>query len=94
MNFGYSDEQEAFRRSLRRFLEEQASSDDVRAQAETAAGYDPGLWRRMTGDLGLARGGLGRRAHHGRDVALGCRQIGQEQVVIPQIALANGGLPF
>ncbi len=66
MNFAFSDEQEAFRDSLKRFFAAHASSTEVRRLMETPQGYDPAVWKQMAGELGLqglripeSLGGLG-----------------------------------
>jgi len=53
MEFSFSDEQEAFRAVLRRFLEDKSPATEVRRLMETAQGYDPEVWRQMSEDLGL-----------------------------------------
>ncbi len=52
MNFAFSEEQEELRKSARRFLEENSSSEKVRACMETDTGYDPDTWRRIGQELG------------------------------------------
>lgn len=52
MDFTYSQDQEDFRSSLRRFLAEKAPLAEARRAAETPLGYDEALWRSMT-ELGL-----------------------------------------
>ena len=47
MNFAFSDEQEAFRDALKRFLAAHASSTEVRRLMETPEGYDPVVWRQI-----------------------------------------------
>ena len=53
MDFAFSDEQEEFRSTLRRFFEEKAPSAEVRRLMETSEGYDPGVWKQMAEELGL-----------------------------------------
>ncbi len=53
MNFAFSEEQEAFRETLRRFLEEKSPSAEVFRLMETAEGYDPAAWKQMAEELGL-----------------------------------------
>jgi len=53
MDFAFSDEQEEFRSTLRRFFEEKAPSTEVRRLMETSEGYDPGVWKQMAEELGL-----------------------------------------
>jgi alkylation response protein AidB-like acyl-CoA dehydrogenase len=53
MDFAFSDEQEEFRDTLRRFFEEKSPSAEVRRLMETAEGYDPGVWKQMAEEVGL-----------------------------------------
>ena len=53
MDFGFSDEQEAFRETLRRFLEEKSPSAEVFRLMESESGYDPAVWKQMGEELGL-----------------------------------------
>jgi alkylation response protein AidB-like acyl-CoA dehydrogenase len=51
MNFAFSEEQEEFRRQVRRWLDQNAPSAVVRELMETEAGWRPELWQ-QTADLG------------------------------------------
>ncbi|MGH8923819.1 MAG: acyl-CoA dehydrogenase family protein [Acidimicrobiia bacterium] len=51
MNFAFSDEQEEFRRQVRKWLEQNAPSAVVRELMETESGFDRELWQE-TADLG------------------------------------------
>ena len=53
MDFAFSAEQEEFRDTLRRFLEENSPSSEVRRLMETREGFDRGVWKQMAGELGL-----------------------------------------
>ncbi len=53
MDFAFSEEQDEFRETLRRFFEEKSASSEVRRLMETREGYDAGLWKQMAGELGL-----------------------------------------
>ena len=53
MDFAFSEEQDAFRETLARFLEEKSPSTEVRRLMETPEGNDPGLWKQMAEELGL-----------------------------------------
>jgi alkylation response protein AidB-like acyl-CoA dehydrogenase len=53
VDFAFSDEQEAFRETLRRFFEEKCPTSEVFRLMETDAGYDPGVWKQMGEELGL-----------------------------------------
>jgi alkylation response protein AidB-like acyl-CoA dehydrogenase len=66
LHFGFSDEQEELRVSMRRFLEDKSPETEVRRLMETAEGYDPAVWGQMAEQLSLlglivpeAYGGLG-----------------------------------
>lgn len=61
MDFSYSEEQKAFRNSLRRFLAKHSPSTAVRAAMSSERGYEPALWRRMCGELGLPGVGIPER---------------------------------
>ena len=51
MNFAFSDEQEEFRRQVRKWLEQNAPSSVVRQLMETESGFDRDLWKE-TANLG------------------------------------------
>jgi alkylation response protein AidB-like acyl-CoA dehydrogenase len=53
VNFAFSQEQEEFRQSLRRFLADKSPAAEVRRLMETDAGYDPQVWKQLAGQLGL-----------------------------------------
>ncbi|MBW2316011.1 MAG: acyl-CoA/acyl-ACP dehydrogenase [Deltaproteobacteria bacterium] len=53
MNFAFSDEQEAFRAEIRRFLAERSPMADVRRAMEGPDGFDASLWQSMAQELGL-----------------------------------------
>jgi alkylation response protein AidB-like acyl-CoA dehydrogenase len=53
VNFGFSEEQEELRKAVRRFLDDKASSAEVRRLMETTEGYDPAVWSQMANQLGL-----------------------------------------
>ena len=53
MRFSFSDEQEEFRRVVRRFLEDTSPPSEVRRLMETDDGLDPGVWSRLSSELGL-----------------------------------------
>ena len=53
MDFAFSDEQERFRETLRRFFAEPAPMSEVRRTMETPEGFDDALWQRMARELGL-----------------------------------------
>lgn len=53
MNFAFTEEQDMLREAVRGFLEQYSPISAVRAQMETADGYDVALWDRMATELGL-----------------------------------------
>ena len=53
MNFAFSDEQEEFRGSLRRFLEQKAPASELRRTITAPEGFDRSLWKQMASELGL-----------------------------------------
>ena len=53
MDFAFSEEQEAFRETLRRFLEEKCPVTEVFRLMETEEGRDPAVWKQMGEELGL-----------------------------------------
>jgi alkylation response protein AidB-like acyl-CoA dehydrogenase len=66
MRFHFTEEQEAFRAGLRRFLEQRSPTTEVRRLMETEAGWEREGWRAINQAMGLtavhipeARGGQG-----------------------------------
>jgi alkylation response protein AidB-like acyl-CoA dehydrogenase len=57
MNFAWSEEQDAFRASVRRFLAERWPVAEVRRLSATERGYDPVVWRQLAGDTAPASAG-------------------------------------
>ncbi len=58
MEFGFSEEQEELRRSVRRFLDDKSPVAEVRRLMETTEGYDPAVWTQMANQLGLQSLGI------------------------------------
>jgi alkylation response protein AidB-like acyl-CoA dehydrogenase len=54
VNFSFSEEQEALRQAVSRFLAENWPMSEVRRLMETADGYDPAIWPQLSKGLGLA----------------------------------------
>jgi alkylation response protein AidB-like acyl-CoA dehydrogenase len=52
MQFTHSEEQQLIRESARTFLAANASAAQVRAAMTAPGGYDPALWRQISGELG------------------------------------------
>ena len=53
IQFAFTDEQEQFRVTIRRFLAERAPASEVRRLMATADGYDPLVWRQLSEELAL-----------------------------------------
>jgi alkylation response protein AidB-like acyl-CoA dehydrogenase len=53
VEFGFSEEQEELRKSVRRFLEDKSPVSEVRRLMETPEGYDAAVWAQMADQLGL-----------------------------------------
>src|SRR5215472_11645557 len=51
--FAFTDEQEQFRTTVRRFLDDKSPTTEVRRLMATEEGYDPAVWRMLSNDLGL-----------------------------------------
>jgi alkylation response protein AidB-like acyl-CoA dehydrogenase len=53
VQFAFTDDQEQFRSAIRRFLTDKSPTTEVRRLMATAEGYDPQVWRQMSGELAL-----------------------------------------
>jgi alkylation response protein AidB-like acyl-CoA dehydrogenase len=53
IQFAFTDEQEEFRSTLRRFLADKSPTTEVRRLMGTPEGYDPDVWRQMSDELAL-----------------------------------------
>jgi alkylation response protein AidB-like acyl-CoA dehydrogenase len=53
MAFSFSDEQEAFRGIVKRFMDERAASTEVRRLMASDLGYDANVWRQLSQELGV-----------------------------------------
>jgi alkylation response protein AidB-like acyl-CoA dehydrogenase len=53
IQFTFTDEQEQFRSTVRRFLTDRSPTTEVRRLMATAEGYDPAVWRQLSEDLAL-----------------------------------------
>ncbi|WP_282693042.1 acyl-CoA dehydrogenase family protein [Streptomyces sp. CC208A] len=86
-----TEEQREIRRTLRKLLARHAGPPAARtATATTPEGYDPALWARMSGELGLAGlalpeeyGGTGRGLP---ELALACEETGRALASSPLLA--------
>ena len=54
MDFAFSEEQEEFRATLRRFCEAKAPPAERLRLSETPEGFDREVWKQLAGELGLA----------------------------------------
>jgi len=48
LRFSFSDEQEEFRRVVRRFLEDRSPPGEVRRLMETPEGFDRDVWAQLS----------------------------------------------
>lgn len=53
MNFSFTEEQDALRSSVRRFLDDKSPETEVRRLMDTVEGYDRTVWSQMADQLGL-----------------------------------------
>jgi alkylation response protein AidB-like acyl-CoA dehydrogenase len=53
IQFAFSDEQEQFRTSIQRFLNDKSPPTEVRRLMATAQGYDPEVWRQLSDEMAL-----------------------------------------
>jgi alkylation response protein AidB-like acyl-CoA dehydrogenase len=52
--FAFSVEQDELRNSVRKFLEDKSPETEVRRLMDSVDGYDPAVWKQLTGQMGLA----------------------------------------
>ncbi|WP_055600349.1 acyl-CoA dehydrogenase family protein [Streptomyces aureus] len=85
-----TEEQQEIRRTLRDLLAERAGPQENRAATDTPQGYDPDLWARMSGTLGVA--GLALPEEYGgvgcgpAELALACEEAGRALAPSPLLA--------
>ncbi|MCX4981541.1 acyl-CoA dehydrogenase family protein [Streptomyces sp. NBC_00572] len=85
-----TEEQQEIRRTLRDLLAERAGPQENRAATATPQGYDPELWARMSGTLGVA--GLALPEEYGgvgcgpAELALACEETGRALAPSPLLA--------
>lgn len=53
IEFAFNDEQEQFRATIRRFLNDKSPTTEVRRLMATAQGFDPEVWRQLSEELAL-----------------------------------------
>ncbi|MFF9340888.1 acyl-CoA dehydrogenase family protein [Streptomyces sp. NPDC014773] len=85
-----TEEQREIRRTLRDLLDRHTGPPAARTTPTGPEGYDPALWARMSGELGLARltlpeeyGGAGRGTP---ELALACEEAGRALAASPLLA--------
>jgi alkylation response protein AidB-like acyl-CoA dehydrogenase len=94
LDFGFTEEHELLRTEARRFLEERCPFSEVRRIAESAEGFDAGLWKDLAslGWVGLtlpeAHGGAGLGALH---LALVLEEMGRRLLPSPYLAAILAG---
>ncbi len=54
MQATYTEDQETFRETVVRFLQDKSQPSDVRRLIETESGYDPSVWTQLCSEVGLA----------------------------------------
>jgi alkylation response protein AidB-like acyl-CoA dehydrogenase len=85
-------DQEELRGIVARFLTEVSGEEDVRRHAALPAGFDPGVWRRLTGELGVA--GIAVPERHGGagstfgDLAVVLQEAGRRLLCAPLLPSA------
>ncbi|HEY8981758.1 MAG TPA: acyl-CoA dehydrogenase family protein, partial [Streptomyces sp.] len=90
MDASLTAEQHEIRRTLRELLGKRCGSAELRAAAETPAGYDPALWSALSAQLGLpglalpeAYGGVGGGT---LELALAGEELGRALAPSPLLA--------
>ncbi len=88
MNFAFSEEQDAFRQELRRFVSERWSSGETRRLLDSATGFEPQVWKQMASELGLQ--GLLIAPEHGGQ-GFGMLELG---IALEELGRQLAGGPF
>jgi alkylation response protein AidB-like acyl-CoA dehydrogenase len=88
MKFGFSDEQNDMRATIRDFLAAKSPESAVRRLMATDHGYDPLVWKQMAGELGLQ--GLAIPEEYG-GAGFTAVELG---IVFEEMGRANFGGPF
>ncbi|WP_030673249.1 acyl-CoA dehydrogenase family protein [Streptomyces cellulosae] len=98
MDTDFTAEQDEIRRTLRELLLRRCGPAQVRAAADTPAGYDPALWTALAEQLGLpglalpeVYGGAGGSV---TDLALACEETGRFLAPSPLLATAGLAAPL
>ncbi|MFI9646713.1 acyl-CoA dehydrogenase family protein [Streptomyces sp. NPDC052040] len=98
MDTRFTVEQDAIRRTVRKVLAGRCGPAEVRAAADTPAGYDPALWAALAGKLGLPGlalpedcGGSGCTT---TELALACEETGRFLAPSPLLSTAVLAAPL
>ncbi|MFD0420510.1 acyl-CoA dehydrogenase family protein [Streptomyces parvus] len=98
MDTALTTEQHEIRRALRDLLARYGGPGAIPDAVGTAEGYDPALWRRLAGDLGLP--GLALAEEYGgagctaTELALACEETGRALLPSPLLATAALAAPL
>ncbi|MER6470515.1 acyl-CoA dehydrogenase family protein [Streptomyces collinus] len=91
-------EQDEIRRTLRELLAKRCGGAELRAAADSPAGYDPALWSALAGRLGLpglavpeSYGGVGCSV---TELALACEETGRALAPSPLLATSVLAVPL
>jgi len=87
VQFGFSQEQDELRRTVRAFLDQKSPETEVRRLMETDEGYDPAVWRQMGEQLGLQGLAipeeLGGSGYSFRELAIVLEEMGRVLLAAP-----------
>ena len=99
MNFDFSEEQEEFRGTLRRFFQERAPLSETFRLIESPEGFDADLWKQMGEELGLQGVHLpercGGQGFGFLELGIVCEELGRALVCTPffsSVCLAAGAI--
>ena len=90
MEFAFTEDQEAFRDSVSRFVEQKSTTADVRRLMASDKGYDESVWQTLASDLALSGliipeefGGSGFGA---RELGIVMEEFGRSLICVPYFA--------
>ena len=90
MELTTGEEHEELRRTVRSFVERASPESEVRRLMDTERGYDPAVWRRLAGELGLT--GLGVPEEYGgagggfQEIGIVLEEMGRALMCAPYFA--------
>ena len=96
MNFAFDADQEEFRRTLRRFLDQRSPVTATRELMETERPYSPEVWRQASEQLGLS--GLiideeyGGQGFSFLELVIACEELGRVLSGMPYLSTMSGVL--